>query len=162
MEISTAISSAPKVSCGSNPALRSWRSLCLTRELNSPAALRVKVRPRISSGRTTPFATSHKTRWVIVSVLPDPAPAITTVGPQCLDSIIARCSSVGSRNFAPASASALAISIARISRSNSIFPSTSAAFVERSILIRSHSDPNFAMGRGLQRDRCYIVYLPWR
>ena len=40
------------------------------------------------------FATKNKTRWLIVSVLPEPAPAITTAGASG-DSIIGICSAVG-------------------------------------------------------------------
>ena len=58
------------------------------------AALRVKVRPRICSGRTSPFATRNSTRAAIVSVLPDPAPATTSAGASGA-SMTAACSSVG-------------------------------------------------------------------
>ena len=51
-----------------------------TRVASSEAALEVKVRPRISSGRTRPVPTSHTTRAAISVVLPEPAPAITTAG----------------------------------------------------------------------------------
>ena len=49
---------------------------------SSPAALRVNVRPSTRSGRTSPLATSQTTRAAIVSVLPEPAPATTTIGAQ--------------------------------------------------------------------------------
>ncbi len=61
---------------------------------SSPAALRVKVSPSTSSGRTNSFATSQSTRAAIVSVLPEPAPATTSAGASGA-SITARCSSVG-------------------------------------------------------------------
>ena len=77
-----------------SPSLRSCFKRSLIRFFNSAAALRVKVSPRISSGLAYPFATSHKTRVAIVSVLPEPAPAITTAGCSA-DSIILICSSVG-------------------------------------------------------------------
>ena len=35
----------------------------------------------------------------MVSVFPEPAPAITTVGPRCSDSIIGICSSLGPLKF---------------------------------------------------------------
>ena len=62
--------------------VRSWRKRFRIRDASSPAAFLVKVRPRISSGLTIPFATNQRTRALIVSVLPEPAPAITTVGPR--------------------------------------------------------------------------------
>jgi len=46
------------------------------------------------SGATSSFATSHTTRLAMVSVLPDPAPAITTAGASGA-SITATCSGVG-------------------------------------------------------------------
>ena len=69
-------------SVGRYPAVRNWRRRMRIREANSPAALRVKVSPRISSGRTIPLATNQRTLADMVSVFPDPAPAITTVGPK--------------------------------------------------------------------------------
>ena len=127
--------------------LRSWRMRCRIRDASSPAALRVNVRPNISSGRTTPLTTSQRTRWVIVSVLPEPAPATTTVGPQCLDSMIARCSSVGSRNRLPALARAWAISSAVISFLRTITPFLMTAFGMEAF-IRSRSCLRSAVGRG--------------
>ncbi len=62
-----------------NP-LQLLASLARMRGASSPAALRVKVTPRISSGRTQPLATSQTTRSAIVAVLPDPAPAMTSRG----------------------------------------------------------------------------------
>ncbi|BCJ54279.1 hypothetical protein Asp14428_57540 [Actinoplanes sp. NBRC 14428] len=69
-------------------------SLVRTRWASSPAALRVNVRPRISSGWAYPFATSQTTREAIVSVLPDPAPATTRTGSTGA-AMIAACSGVG-------------------------------------------------------------------
>ena len=92
--------------------MRSWRKRFLIREESSPAAFLVKVRPRISSGRTIPFATSQRTRALMVSVFPEPAPAITTVGPRCSDSIIGICSSLGPLKFGSIVRSALPISSA--------------------------------------------------
>ena len=53
-----------------------------SRSDSSPAALRVKVRPSTSSGRTRSLATSQTTRAAMVSVFPDPAPATTSERPQ--------------------------------------------------------------------------------
>ncbi|CAB4587343.1 unannotated protein [freshwater metagenome] len=57
----------------------------------------------------TEFATKYKTRWLIVSVLPDPAPAITTAGASG-DSIIGICSFVGTLNVGSTSLIRLAMS----------------------------------------------------
>ena len=51
-----------------------------TRWESSAAALRVKVSPSTSSGRTAPVPTSQTTRAAITVVLPDPAPAMITPG----------------------------------------------------------------------------------
>ena len=51
-----------------------------TRCDSSAAALRVKVRPSTSSGRTAPVPTSQTTRAAITVVLPEPAPAMITPG----------------------------------------------------------------------------------
>ena len=76
------------------------------RSASSPAALRVKVRPRISSARTRPFATSQSTRIDMVSVLPLPAPATTSAG-DAADSTTRAWSGVGGNR-----SSALAITSA--------------------------------------------------
>ena len=55
-------------------------SPCWTLLLSSLAALRVKVRPRISSGLAKPLATRYITLTIISSVLPEPAPATTSDG----------------------------------------------------------------------------------
>ncbi len=73
---------------------RSAASRARTRSDSSPAALRVKVRPSTASGATSSLATSHTTRAAIVSVLPDPAPATTSIGSSGA-SITASCSGVG-------------------------------------------------------------------
>ncbi len=52
----------------------------LIRSASSPAAFRVNVTPRTSSGRTSPLATSQTTRSAMVAVLPEPAPASTRRG----------------------------------------------------------------------------------
>ena len=54
----------------------------------------MKVKPSNWFGVMIEFATKNKTRWLMVSVLPDPAPAITTAGARG-DSIIGICSCVG-------------------------------------------------------------------
>ena len=59
-----------------------------------PAALRVKVTPRTSSGRTQPLATSHTTRSAMVAVFPEPAPAMTSRGVRG-EEMIRDCSAVG-------------------------------------------------------------------
>ena len=68
------------------------------RSASSPAALRVKVSPRIWSGLAWPLASSQSTRFAIVSVLPLPAPATTRVGASGA-SITACCSAVGGNIF---------------------------------------------------------------
>ena len=77
-----AVEQAGRAQRGGDPAARS-----------SAAALVVKVRPRTSSGRTLPVATSHTTRCAIRVVLPLPAPATTTVG-RSGAVIAAHCSSL--------------------------------------------------------------------
>ena len=79
---------------GSSPCASSWSMRSRMRSDSSPAALRVKVRPRIWSGRACPLASSQSTRLAMVSVLPLPAPATTRVGANGA-SITACCSSVG-------------------------------------------------------------------
>lgn len=76
----------------SDPANRAsrWRM----RVVSCWAALRVKVRPSTSSGRTRPLATIQTTRAAMVSVLPAPAPATTSNGPRGA-AMISDCSSVG-------------------------------------------------------------------
>ncbi len=80
-----------------SPARRRFRSFWLIRWDSSPAALRVKVTPRISSGRASPLATSHATRSDMVVVLPEPAPATTSRGVNG-DAITAACCSVGGKS----------------------------------------------------------------
>ena len=99
-----------------SPASFNWRKRLRTRMDNSPAAFRVKVSPKISSGRTILFATNHKTRALIVSVLPEPAPAITTAGSRGA-LMIAICSGVGSDTFGSTVRRAFAISNGEIIRS---------------------------------------------
>ena len=77
-------------------------SLARIREASSPAALRVKVTPRTSSGRTQPLATSQTTRSAMVAVFPEPAPAITSRGVRG-EEMIRDCSAVG-LFFSPSSA----------------------------------------------------------
>src|SRR6185437_15967371 len=77
------------------PARRSASSRVLTRCDSSAAAFLVKVRPRIRLGRAMPLATSQTSRAAMVSLLPDPAPAITAIGPGVAE-ITAACSAVGS------------------------------------------------------------------
>src|SRR5690554_3296151 len=79
------------------------------RSASSPAALRVKVRPRISPGFTCPLASSQSTRFAMVSVLPLPAPATTSAGERSA-SMTARCCSVG-RNMPRASAISFALMV---------------------------------------------------
>src|SRR5690554_2421679 len=79
------------------------------RSASSPAALRVKVRPRISPGLTCPLASSQSTRFAMVSVLPLPAPATTSAGVRSA-SMTARCCSVG-RNMPSASAMSFALMV---------------------------------------------------
>ena len=69
-------------------------SLARIRVASSPAALRVKVTPRTSSGRTQPLATSHTTRSAMVAVLPEPAPAMTSRGASG-EEMMSDCSAVG-------------------------------------------------------------------
>ena len=65
------------------------------RSPSSPAALRVKVKPRIDDGlRSGWFARSQSTRMDMVSVLPDPAPATTRRGRRGA-STTRTCSGVG-------------------------------------------------------------------
>jgi len=61
-----------EMSVGNNPSTR--RNISL-------AALLVNVSSKIRPGNT-PCSTSHATRYVSVRVLPLPAPAITSVGPE--------------------------------------------------------------------------------
>src|ERR1700735_4716236 len=62
---------------------------------SSAAAFLVKVRPSTRSARTMPLATSQTRRAAIVSLLPDPAPAMTACGPSPAPTTAA-CSAVGS------------------------------------------------------------------
>ena len=77
------------------PARRSRSRRERTRSANSAAAFLVKVRPSTRSGRTIPLATSQTSRAAIVSLLPEPAPAMTASGPSGAE-ITAACSGVGS------------------------------------------------------------------
>src|SRR5215467_14035092 len=79
----------------SRPARRRPASRARTRCPSSAAALRVKVRPRTRSGRTMPLATSQTSRAAIVSLLPEPAPAMTASGSSGA-AITSACSAVGS------------------------------------------------------------------
>ena len=90
-------SSAKSVPGIVRPAPASRASRDRTRRSNCPAALRVNVSPSTSPGVAYPLATSHTTRAAIVSVLPAPAPAMTTSGPGGA-AITAACSSVGSKS----------------------------------------------------------------
>ncbi|CAB5039608.1 unannotated protein [freshwater metagenome] len=56
------------------------RKLLRTFTAKSFADLRVNVNPKILSGSTNPLAIKYITRVLMVSVFPDPAPAITTAG----------------------------------------------------------------------------------
>ncbi|MFU0804539.1 MAG: hypothetical protein ACFWTS_03390 [Pseudoclavibacter caeni] len=78
-----------------SPDRASARSAWSMRWASSPAAFRVKVSPSTWSGRTTRLATSQTTRRAIVSVLPAPAPAMTSAGRSSANSMTARCSGVG-------------------------------------------------------------------
>ena len=51
-----------------------------TRRSKLSAALFVNVRPRISFALAWPFTISHTMRAAITAVLPEPAPAIRTLG----------------------------------------------------------------------------------
>ena len=77
--------------CGTRA--RAWRR-SLIRWDNCWAAFLVKVRPNTCSGAQYPLATSQTTRAAIVSVLPAPAPATTSMGPGGAP-IIAACWGVG-------------------------------------------------------------------
>ena len=77
------------------PARRSRSRRERTRSANSAAAFLVKVRPSTRSGRTIPLATSQTIRAAIVSLLPEPAPAMTASGLSGAE-ITAACSGVGS------------------------------------------------------------------
>jgi len=79
----------------SSPARRRPSSRPRTRSPSSAAAFLVKVSPSTRSGRTIPFATSQTSRAAMVSLLPEPAPAITAIGPGGAP-ITAACSAVGS------------------------------------------------------------------
>ena len=117
-------------SFGSRPIVRSCRKRLRTLDESSPAAFLVKVRPRISSGFTMPLATNQRTRALMVSVFPEPAPAITTVGPRCNDSMIGICSSLGPLNFGSIVRSASPISFAEyLMRSLSIIYQSPSALV---------------------------------
>ena len=75
----TGSSSKRSLSCGNSRDSRRMRSRSLSP--SSPAALRVKVRPRIEAGvKSGWLARSHSTRIDMVSVLPEPAPATTRSG----------------------------------------------------------------------------------
>ncbi len=78
-----------------SPARRSASRRSRTRSASSAAAFLVNVRPSTRSGRTMPLATSHTSRAAIVSLLPDPAPAMTASGPSGA-AMTAACSAVGS------------------------------------------------------------------
>jgi hypothetical protein len=79
----------------SSPARRSRSRRDRTRSASSAAAFLVNVRPSTRSGRTIPLATSQTSRAAMVSLLPDPAPAITAIGPSGAP-ITTACSAVGS------------------------------------------------------------------
>ncbi len=98
-------SSAGPVAPKPTPANRASRER--TRRSSWPAALRVKVSPSTWPGSAYPLATSHTTRAAIVSVLPAPAPAMTTSGPGGA-AMTAACSSVGGKSpSAPANSAGL-------------------------------------------------------
>ncbi len=80
---------------GASPARRRLCSCSRTRSASSADAFRVKVRPSTRSGRTSPPATSQTSRAAIVSLLPEPAPAMTASGASGA-LITAACSAVGS------------------------------------------------------------------
>ena len=75
----------------------------------------------------------------MVSVFPEPAPAVTMVGAQCLDSIIALCSSVGFNNFPETCAICSAIQSALFSFLRTIRPSSIGLWLGRELFTRSHS-----------------------
>ena len=77
------------------PTRRSASSLDRTLVASSAAALRVNVRPSTRSGWTRPFATSQTSLAAIVSLLPEPAPAMTASGASGAP-MTAACSGVGS------------------------------------------------------------------
>ena len=85
----------PAPSSFKGPARRSRSRRERTRSANSAAAFLVKVSPSTRSGRTIPLATSQTSRAAIVSLLPEPAPAMTASGPSGAE-ITAACSGVGS------------------------------------------------------------------
>ena len=98
--------SSPSSGSPSTPRPRSSPSRLRIRAASSAAALRVNVSPRISSGRTSPLATSHTTRPDMVSVLPDPAPATTSIGSIGASMIVACCGVGGGWPSAAARATA--------------------------------------------------------
>ena len=75
--------------------MRSPSSRTRTRWPSSAAAFLVNVRPSTRSGRTTPLATSQTSRAAMVSLFPEPAPAITASGRGGAP-MTAACSAVGS------------------------------------------------------------------
>ena len=87
------VPASPVPSTGTARRSRSRRER--TRSANSAAAFLVKVSPSTRSGRTIPLATSQTSRAAIVSLLPEPAPAMTASGPSGAE-ITAACSGVGS------------------------------------------------------------------
>ncbi|CNH94196.1 Uncharacterised protein [Mycobacterium tuberculosis] len=108
--MSTVGSAMPSRSSSSVGAMRRLRRSVFRparmRLRSSVAALRVKVTPSTSSGRTKPLSTSQITRSTMVAVLPEPAPAITRVGAGPA-SIMRTCSGVGFLPSAPLSISAI-------------------------------------------------------
>ncbi len=74
------ISCSPDSSTPRSAITPACRRALRTRRDSSAAALRVKVRPSTSSGRTAPVPTSQTTRAAITVVFPEPAPAMITPG----------------------------------------------------------------------------------
>src|SRR5215469_15675548 len=92
---SPASSSLSSPGAMSSPARRRPASRTRTRLASSAAAFLVKVSPSTRSGRTNWLATSQTRRAAIVSLFPEPAPAITAIGVSGVP-ITAACSGVGS------------------------------------------------------------------
>src|SRR5215469_2811562 len=92
---SPASSSLSSPGAMSSPARRRPASRTRTRLASSAAAFLVKVNPSTRSGRTRSLATSQTRRAAIVSLFPEPAPAMTAIGASGAP-ITAACSGVGS------------------------------------------------------------------
>ena len=126
----------------SKPALVRFFSI---RSDNSDVALLVNVKPRISSGLTSPPATSQTTRAAITVVLPVPAPAMTTHGLS--GAVTALCCSA---EMGIPSRDAMSTSSFRISSVDSVMRPSRAVEVLQS---RSPSGPRPGIRPSLGNDR---------